>query len=192
VTSDTRAGRFQREDDALPLPPAGALAAVMAPSAVGNPSVSSPLARHAALALLFAISLCQYVDRWSVAAVLNELQAPPATDGSLDGGFGLSDTAAGLVSSVFVVAYMVLSPVFGYFGDRRPRIPLIFFGSVLYAASGTPQRIVVRSFSIRAGYLTVANFANHIPLSTRYHSLLRLVRKVLLPIFVLSESRRSR
>lgn len=92
--------------------------------------------RHAATALLFCISLFQYVDRWSVAAVLNELQAPPAADGSLDGGFGLSDTSAGLVSTVFVFTYMILSPVFGWAGDRRPRIPLIFLGSALYAASG--------------------------------------------------------
>lgn len=72
----------------------------MAPSPTQHPP--PPRGRHAALVLLFAISLFQYVDRWSVAAVLNELQRPPAEDGSLDGGFGLSDTSAGLVSTVFV------------------------------------------------------------------------------------------
>lgn len=94
------------------------------------------LNRHAALALLFSVSLMNYCDRWSVAAVLRDLQAPPATDGRLGGGFGLSDASAGLVSSAFVVTYMTLSPFFGYLGDRFPRIPLMFLGTVLYAASG--------------------------------------------------------
>lgn len=95
------------------------------------------LSRSAALVLLFAVSLMNYCDRWSVAAVLSDLQAPPAADGSLSGGFGLSDTSAGLVSSAFVVTYMTLSPIFGFLGDRFARIPLMFLGTVLYSASGT-------------------------------------------------------
>lgn len=83
------------------------------------------------VALLFAISLFNYIDRWSVAAIINDLQAPPKK-----GGFGLTDLEGGLVTSVFIFTYMILSPIFGYFGDRAPRIPLIFCGIVAWSASG--------------------------------------------------------
>lgn len=66
-----------------------------------------------------------------MAAVLNDLQAPVE-----DGGFNLTDTEGGLVTSVFIVTYMTLSPVFGYFGDRAPRLPLIFAGICGWSVSG--------------------------------------------------------
>lgn len=78
-------------------------------------------------------------DRWSVAAVLNDLQAPVE-----EGGFNLTDTEGGLVTSVFIVTYMLLSPVFGYFGDRTSRIPLIFGGICAWSLAG-----LFASFAIR-------------------------------------------
>lgn len=83
------------------------------------------------VALLFTISLFNYIDRWSVAAIINDLQAPPRK-----GGFGLTDLEGGLVTSVFIVTYMILSPIFGYFGDRVPRIPLLFCGIIGWSAAG--------------------------------------------------------
>lgn len=56
----------------------------------------------------------------------------------------MSDTEGGLVTSVFIVTYMTLSPVFGYFGDRSPRIPLIFGGILAWTVSG-----LLASFSQR-------------------------------------------
>lgn len=88
------------------------------------------LGKEAVVVLLFGISLINYIDRWSVAGILNDLQAPVK-----QGGFGLSDTEGGLVTSVFIVFYMVFSPVFGYFGDRMPRKELIFLGIVIWSAS---------------------------------------------------------
>lgn len=82
------------------------------------------------IVLLFGISLINYIDRWSVAGILNDLQAPLK-----DGGFELSDTEGGLVTSVFIVSYMICSPIFGFFGDRMPRKELIFLGIVIWAAS---------------------------------------------------------
>eukprot|EP00178_Gracilaria_changii_P013770 TRINITY_DN387_c0_g1_i2.p1 TRINITY_DN387_c0_g1~~TRINITY_DN387_c0_g1_i2.p1 ORF type:complete len:473 (+),score=20.26 TRINITY_DN387_c0_g1_i2:202-1620(+) len=83
------------------------------------------------VALLFAISLFNYIDRWSVAGIINDLQAPPDK-----GGFGLTDAEGGLVTSVFIITYMSLSPVFGYFGDRVPRVPLLFFGVLGWSVAG--------------------------------------------------------
>lgn len=73
----------------------------------------------------------QREDRWSVAGILNDLQAPPSR-----GGFGLTDTEGGLVTSVFIVSYMTFSPLFGYFGDRMPRVPLLFCGIVGWSMAG--------------------------------------------------------
>lgn len=70
-------------------------------------------------------------DRWSVAGIINDLQAPPD-----EGGFGLTDAEGGLVTSVFIITYMALSPVFGYYGDRVPRIPLLFCGVVAWSIAG--------------------------------------------------------
>jgi MFS family permease len=100
------------------------------------------LGRGWVVALLFGISLFTYIDRWSAAAILNDLQAPPDPPGfsakgggGSGGGFGLTDTDGGLVTSVFVIAYMLLSPVFGYLGDRMPRIPLLFLGILVWSVS---------------------------------------------------------
>lgn len=89
------------------------------------------LTKGQTVALLFTISLFNYIDRWSVAGILNDLQAPLKK-----GGFGLTDTQGGLVTSVFIVTYMILSPVFGYFGDRVPRIPLLFCGILGWSVAG--------------------------------------------------------
>lgn len=72
-----------------------------------------------------------HIDRWSVAGVLNDLQAPKS-----QGGFGLTDTEGGLVTSVFIFAYMTFSPLFGYLGDRTPRIPLLFCGIIGWSMAG--------------------------------------------------------
>lgn len=84
-------------------------------------------------------NLSNLSDRWSVAAILNDLQAPPE-----QGGFGLTDTEGGLVTSVFIITYMSLSPLFGYFGDRVPRIPLIVGGICAWSLAG-----LCASFSVR-------------------------------------------
>lgn len=94
------------------------------------------LSRGPVVGLLFCISLLTYIDRWSAAAILNDLQAPTITsNGRVSGGFGLTDTQGGLVTSVFIVAYMILSPVFGYYGDRMPRIPLLFLGIAVWSVA---------------------------------------------------------
>lgn len=41
-----------------------------------------------------------------------------------------------MVTSVFVVTYMTLSPIFGYLGDRSPRIPLIIGGICGWSIAG--------------------------------------------------------
>ena len=64
-----------------------------------------------ALALLFGVNFLNYIDRYVAAAVLLPIQRE----------FGLDDTRAGLVLSMFMVAYMLASPFAGVLADRFPR-----------------------------------------------------------------------
>ncbi len=73
-----------------------------------------------ALAILTLINLFNYLDRYVVAALVESLKKPEA--------LGLTDTQAGVLSSGFLVVYMLASPVFGVLGDRSARPRLIAIG----------------------------------------------------------------
>ncbi|KAM3917715.1 protein spinster homolog 1 [Leptodactylus fuscus] len=61
--------------------------------------------------ILFYINLLNYMDRFTVAGVLPDLE----------NAFQIHDSSSGLVQTVFICSYMVLAPVFGYLGDRWNR-----------------------------------------------------------------------
>jgi MFS family permease len=83
-----------------------------------------------ALALLLAINLFNYADRYVLAAVLPKVAADPAIG-------PLSKAAQGRLATAFVVAYLVFSPVFGWLGDRVSRWLLVGIGVILWSlASG--------------------------------------------------------
>lgn len=56
----------------------------------------------------------------------------------------MTDTEGGFVTSIFIVTYMSLSPVFGYYGDRMSRIPLIVGGIFAWSLAG-----LLASFTVR-------------------------------------------
>jgi MFS family permease len=92
---------------------------------------------YAILALLSALNLVNYLDRFLIAAVGPKLQAD----------LRLSDFQFGLVINAFMLGYFVTSPVFGVLGDRLPRRGLMALGvatwSVATAASGLAATFVV-------------------------------------------------
>lgn len=47
--------------------------------------------------------------------------------------FDIGDDKAGLLQTVFVVAYMVFAPIFGYLGDRYSRRTIMAFGVALWS-----------------------------------------------------------
>ncbi|XP_063791423.1 protein spinster homolog 1 [Pseudophryne corroboree] len=61
--------------------------------------------------ILFYINLLNYMDRFTVAGVLPDIE----------NAFQIKDSDSGLVQTVFICSYMVLAPVFGYLGDRYNR-----------------------------------------------------------------------
>ncbi len=91
------------------------------PAAI-DPPAAQRAARYA-LAILALINLFNYLDRWVVAAVVESLKK------SLQ----LSDTQIGLLPTGFIVIYTLTSPLFGTFGDRRARPPLIALGVAVWS-----------------------------------------------------------
>ena len=75
------------------------------------------------LALLTAVNLLNYLDRWLLAALL------PLIERS----FGLSHFQSGVLSSAFVVGYCLFSPLFGYLGDRLSRPRLMALGVFVWS-----------------------------------------------------------
>lgn len=70
------------------------------------------------VAILVGINLINYMDRFTIAGVLDEIQNY----------FEINDATAGLLQTSFIVSYMVFSPLFGYLGDRYSRKYIILFG----------------------------------------------------------------
>lgn len=72
------------------------------------------------MAILCFVNLINYMDRYTIAGVLTDIQTQ----------FQITDDKAGLLQTAFVVSYMVFAPIFGYLGDRYNR-KIIMAGGVL-------------------------------------------------------------
>ncbi len=83
----------------------------------------------AILVVLTAINFVNYLDRYVVSAVLEPMKLE----------LSLSDGQAGLLATVFMVVYMLASPISGHFGDRlnRHRIAAIGIGLWSLATVGS-------------------------------------------------------
>lgn len=69
-------------------------------------------------AVLFGMSLLDFIDRWTLAGVLSRLQPD----------LGISDTDAGSLSAFFLISYCLISPFMGWAGDRYRRTRLLALG----------------------------------------------------------------
>lgn len=108
------------------------------------------------LGVLTLINTLNYLDRYLVAGVVPRVQAE----------FGVNNAQAGALGTVFVVVYMLASPVGGYLGDRVQR-RYVVAGSVLLWSLATVGSGLAGSFLVlllaraalgvgEAGYGTVA------------------------------------
>jgi MFS transporter, Spinster family, sphingosine-1-phosphate transporter len=77
----------------------------------------------AALAVLTAINLMNYIDRYLVPPLVPELK----------GAMGLSDAQLGWLWPAFMIVYTVAAPVFGAWGDRGSRTRPIAIGVFLWS-----------------------------------------------------------
>ncbi|KAJ8043375.1 Protein spinster-like 1 [Holothuria leucospilota] len=81
---------------------------------------------YVSVAILCFVNLLNYVDRYTIAANLGDIQRS----------FRISNnnSAAGLIQTVFIVGYMLTSPLFGYLGDRYSRKLIIASGITVWSA----------------------------------------------------------
>ena len=100
-----------------------------------------------ALLLLLAINLFNYIDRYILAAILPTVETAFLQDD------GNAKTKLGLLTTAFLVAYMLLAPLFGWLGDRMSRWWLIAIGVILWSlASGASGVTSLFVGSIAFGY----------------------------------------
>lgn len=106
--------------------------------------------------LLFLINLFNYIDRQILFAVFPLIKADMA----------LSDAQLGLLGSVFMIVYMVYSPIAGYFGDRMRRPVWIGASTIVWSFAtmwsgrvGSYAELVCARSSIgvgEGGFMTMA------------------------------------
>jgi MFS family permease len=95
-----------------------------------KPAAALPGARSA-LVLLLAINMFNYIDRWMLAAVLPEVEKTLFPAG------GRHDAELGMLTTAFMVSFMLLAPLFGWLADRVSRWTLVGIGVILWSlASG--------------------------------------------------------
>eukprot|EP00117_Sycon_ciliatum_P027875 scpid24632/ scgid22540/ Protein spinster homolog 1; Protein not really started; Spinster-like protein len=91
--------------------------------------------------ILCAINLLNYMDRLTISGILPLLENPPdeKPDHNVTcktcSGFGITDFEGGLLQSVFIIGYMVFSPIFGYLGDRYNRPRIITVGIIVWSGA---------------------------------------------------------
>ena len=73
--------------------------------------------------LLTLVNLICYLDRYIITAVAPKIAIE----------FALTHAQTGLFMSLFMVGYMLTSPLFGYFGDRRSRPILMGVGVLIWS-----------------------------------------------------------
>ncbi len=96
---------------------------------VGSSWRSSP---RAAVALLLAINLVNYVDRYVLAAVVPRLRHEFFPPGS-----SAVDEELGSLALAFMASYMIAAPVFGWLADRWSRWIIVGLGVIFWSlASG--------------------------------------------------------
>ncbi|CAJ0588778.1 unnamed protein product [Cylicocyclus nassatus] len=77
------------------------------------------------MSILIAVNLLNSIDKFTLAGVLSDVQAF----------YGISDALGGLLPTVYIVCAIIISPVWGFLGDRYNRKYLM----TVTAAGPTPK-----------------------------------------------------
>ncbi|RMX51694.1 hypothetical protein pdam_00008114 [Pocillopora damicornis] len=100
--------------------------------------------------VLFIINLLNYMDRQTVAGLLDGIQSY----------FDIQDnnSAAGLLQTVFICSYMVLAPVFGYLGDRYRRKYLMAAGILVWSGTVFASTMLSKDSLVWPSVLAMLSF----------------------------------
>ncbi|CAB3398522.1 unnamed protein product [Caenorhabditis bovis] len=77
------------------------------------------------VSILFIINLLNYMDRYTLAGVLSDVQNY----------YDISDAWAGLIQTTFMVFFIIFSPICGFFGDRYNRKWIFVVGIVIWVSA---------------------------------------------------------
>ena len=111
------------------------------PPAMAAPTTSAPAASRTgyyALLILSLINLVNYLDRYIVTVALPYLQRD----------FQLTDTESGYLGSLFMLVFMLASPVSGFLGDRFPRRYLVAAGVLLWSLATGASGLATTFFAL--------------------------------------------
>ncbi len=90
------------------------------------------------LAILTGFNLLNYLDRYLLSSIITDIQKE----------FSISDGQAGRISTAFMLGYFLISPLFGYLGDRMSRKWLVAGGVFVWSLA-----TVLSGFS--AGFISL-------------------------------------
>src|SRR4051794_24065021 len=79
----------------------------------------------AALSILTGLNFLNYIDRFIPAAILPTILTQ----------LGLSDAKGGSLQTLFIMTFVVVSPLAGWLGDRHPRFRLAAVGVFVWSAA---------------------------------------------------------
>ncbi|KAF7206582.1 protein spinster homolog 3 [Nothobranchius furzeri] len=106
----------------------------LAPKAA-EASAVSPKQAYVATAVLCYINLLNYMERYTIAGVLSDIQKF----------FSISDSTAGLLQTVFICSFLLLAPLFGYLGDRYNRKYIMIGGLSVWLLTAAGSSFVTQS-----------------------------------------------
>jgi len=95
----------------------------MASATKPKPSAASIAGATTALVLLTALNFVNYIDRYILPAVQEQIK----------GEFHTTDAQIGSLTLWFMLAYMFTSPITGWLGDRFPRKPMIVIAALFWS-----------------------------------------------------------
>src|SRR5665213_1076366 len=104
-------------------PPSAAILPNMASVIKPTKNAASLVGAATALVLLTALNFVNYIDRYILPGVQEQVK----------GEFHLSDAQIGSLTLWFMVAYMATSPITGWLGDRFPRKPMIVAAALFWS-----------------------------------------------------------
>lgn len=106
-----------------------------------EPTVVSPARGYVAVAVLCYINLLNYMERYTIAGVLLNIQKF----------FDISDSTAGFLQTVFICSFLLFAPLFGYLGDRYNRKYIMIGGLVVWLITALCSSFVTAPVSVKCG-----------------------------------------
>lgn len=106
----------------------------LTPQAGEKPAIS-PRRAYVAIAVLCYINLINYMERYTIAGVLLNIQRF----------FDIHDSTAALLQTVFICSFLLMAPLFGYLGDRYNRKYIMIGGLSAWLVTAACSSFVTKS-----------------------------------------------